>query len=407
MPSIWMPITFVKDCRAGDEIKRRAGRSSHSRLLQAIGCAAPLVEWWGAWGVQAVGDPPAPPAKFAATDPFRLQCSMAEERRPPSQRSAPPRNVNVLLVQDAFATWVPPTVGVILLATATLLDTLGVVSEQMASLFAVFGLLILGAFAVAGPLVSHRHPPKLAASAVMGLATLWIVLFSVPFTLRLFPGAPVATTAIDSHPAGTPLQLGNGRFDLVLDAHLPLSSERQTRQLHYALTLTDGAGKSHRYHGELGDSWQTRRLGRRGTAPVHLEHLSTSHEIDNPAGGTLRLDEVTLSGVPNATLAASFYRHRAPAAVWLLAGGILLALGVLAFDLWWDPERTPTATLLTATAAGAVWVFCSTTAGHPGLRQVFGSTIVGGIGGVPTAGIAAWLARRSPWTRAITSHRAT
>jgi hypothetical protein len=133
--------------------------------------------------------------------------------------------------------------------------------------------------------------------------------------------------------------------------------------------------------------------------------LSTTHEIDNPAGGTLRLEDVTLSGVPNATLAASVYRHRVPAPLWLLSVGILLALGALAFDLWWDARRTPTAALLTATATGAVLVFCSSAAGHPGLRQVFGSTIVGGIGGIPTAGIAAWLARRSPWTRAITSRR--
>jgi hypothetical protein len=121
--------------------------------------------------------------------------------------------------------------------------------------------------------------------------------------------------------------------------------------------------------------------------------------IDSPAGGSLRLDDVTLSGVPNATLSGSFYRHRIPGEVWLLVGGILLGLCALAFDLWWDPRRTPTAALVTATATGAMLVFCSSAAGHPGLRQVFGSTIVGGIGGVPTAGIIAWLARRSRDTR--------
>ena len=332
---------------------------------------------------------------------------MVEKKRPAPKRSSPPRHVNRLLVEEALSTWIPPTIGAILLGGATLLDALGAVSEPLASMVAVFGLLILGVFAVFGPLLRAAHPPKLRPAAIAGIALAWIAIFSVPFALRLFPGPPVATAALETHPKSTSLSIGEGRFDLVLDAHLPMSSERQTRQLHYSVTLTDGAGQPYRYDGELGDRWQTRRLGRRGTAPVHLEHLSSAYGIDNPAGGTLRFDDVTLSGVPNATLAASFYRHRVPASLWLLSGGILLTVGALAFDLWWDPRRTPTAALLTATATGAMLVFCSSATGHPGLRQVFGSTIVGGIGGVPTAGIAAWLARRSPWPRAITSQRAT
>ena len=222
--------------------------------------------------------------------------------------------------------------------------------------------------------------PKLQPLVLSAIALAWIATFALPFALRLFPGAPVVTTVLEPKHTGNTFPLGNGRFDLVVDAHLPMSSDRQNRQLYYALTMTDGAGASHRYDGELGDRWQTRRLGRRGTAPVHLEHLSTSHEIDSPAGGSLRLDDVTLSGVPNATLSGSFYRHRIPGAAWLLVGGILLGVCALAFDLWWDPRRTPTAALVTATATGAMLVFCSSAAGHPGLRQVFGSTIVGGIG---------------------------
>lgn len=310
------------------------------------------------------------------------------------------------MVEEALSTWVAPTIGAILLGAAMLLDALGALSEPVAAVLAVVALLILGAYAALGPLMHGTEAPKLQPLVLSAIALAWIATFALPFALRLFPGAPVATTVLEPTHTGNTFPLGNGRFDLVVDAHLPMSSDRQNRQLYYALTLTDGAGASHRYDGELGDRWQTRRLGRRGTAPVHLEHLSTSHEIDNPAGGSLRLDDVTLSGVPNATLSGSFYRHRIPGEAWLLVGGILLGLCALAFDLWWDPRRTPTAALVTATATGAVLVFCSSAAGHPGLRQVFGSTIVGGIGGVPTAGIIAWLARRSSWTRAITSRRA-
>jgi hypothetical protein len=271
------------------------------------------------------------------------------------------------LFKEALTTWLPPTVAALFLGATVLLDALGAVSEQIAALTAVIAPLILGVFAVVGPLLRDPQPAKLGPAVLGGVALVWIALFSAPFALRLFPGAAVATTALEKHQASELLPIGEGYFDMVLDAHLPMSSERQNRELHYALTVVDGAGHSHRYDGELGDRWQTRRLGRRGTVPVHLEHLSTAHEIDSPAGETLRLDEVTLSGVPNATLAASFYRHRIPGTLWLLCGGGLLTLGALAFDLWWDPHRTPATALLMATATGAVLVFCSSAAGHPGL----------------------------------------
>jgi hypothetical protein len=316
------------------------------------------------------------------------------------------RQLRGLLVQDALTTWGPPTVGALLLAAAGILDALGAISDRVAAFLAVIALLMLGAFAALAPRVRNdRHPP-LAPSAMLGIGLAWIAVFTVPFALRLFPGAPIASTTIEPDHKTPDLAIGNGRFEVVLDAHMPLASERQDRHLHYDLTFVDGAGHPLHYDGELGDRWQTRRLGRRGTAPVHLEHLSTAHPLDHPAGGTVRLDAATITGVPNATLNASIYRNRIPDAVWLVIGGAAVALAALAFDLWWDPHRTPTAALLTASATGAMLVFCSSAAGHPGLRQVIGSTIVGGVGGVPTAGAAAWLARQSTWTRAITSRRA-
>ena len=329
---------------------------------------------------------------------------MAETKRRTPKRAAAPRNVNALLVEEAFATWLPPTVGVVLLAGATVLDALGAIAEPIASLVAVVGLLVLGVSTAIGPLLRDTDRP-LGAGALAAMAVAWVAIFAIPFTLRLFPGSPVATTPLEAKLANPVLPIGEGRFDLVLDAHLPPATERQTRQLHYSLTLTDAAGQSQHYDGELGDRWQTRRLGRRGTAPVHLEHLSAAHEVDSPAGGTVRLDDVSITGIPNATVAASFYHRRVPGFAWLLGAGIVLALAALAFDFWWDPDRTPTAAILTATATGAVVVFCSSAAGHPGLRQVFGSTIVGGIGGVPTVGAAAWLARRFPGLRGIAQGR--
>ncbi len=323
--------------------------------------------------------------------------------RDKSRGSTPKRNVQGLLLEEALTTWVPPTLAAILLAATMLLDALGAVPQKFAALSAVVALLILGATGALGPKL-RGEGRRLAPPILYGLALAWVILLSLPFALRLFPGAPVATVPLEPGRAGTVLPVGTGRFDLVVDAHLPMSSEHTSRQLSYDLSFVDGGGRSLHYDGQLGDRWQTRRLGRRGTAPVHLEHLSTSHEIDQPSGGTLRLDTVTVDGIPDATLSAAIYHHRTPRTFWLSVAGALIALGALAFDFWWDPRQTPTSALLTATAAGAMLIFCSSAAGHPGLRQVFGSVIVGGIGGVPTAGVATWLARQSPWVRAIIRH---
>ncbi|MCC6767275.1 MAG: hypothetical protein IT293_21710 [Deltaproteobacteria bacterium] len=330
---------------------------------------------------------------------------MLEAKR--GARTRPQRSIHLFLLEEALATWLLPTIGAAMLALAMLLDALGLMADPPTALLAVLGLLVLGASTVLGPLLGESHAARTSSALLIAATIAWITIFTTPFALRLFPGAPVATASLESEHTGEGLTLGSGRFDLVLDAHLPPALDRQNRQLYYALTLTDGAGTSQRLAGELGDRWQTRRLGRRGTAPVHLEHLSASHPIDDPAGGSLRIDDVTLSGVPNATLSGAFYRHRVPRGVWLLLGGISLAIGALAFDLWSHPQRTPAATLVTATATGAMLVFCNSAAGHLGLRQVFGSTIIGGLGGVPTAGLAAWLAQRSSWIRARTSQRAS
>jgi hypothetical protein len=330
---------------------------------------------------------------------------MAEPKRRNSERAVPRRSVNALLFEEAFATWLLPTGALTLLAGAMLLNALGAISEPISALLAVVGLLVLGVSTTLGPLLHDPRPP-LGAGTLAVLAATWLTLFAVPFTLLLFPGSPVATTQLDATTADTELPIGNGRFDLVLDAHLPPATEHQTRQLHYALDLTDGAGQSHHYDGELGDRWQTRRLGRRGTAPVHVEHLAAAHEVDSPARGIVRLGGVSVTGIPNATVVASFYHRRLPDLGWLAGAGIALALAALAFDLWWDPTRTPTTALVTATATGAVVVFCGSGAAHAGLRQVFGSTIVGGIGGVPVVGVVAWLARRFPAVHAIAPGRA-
>jgi hypothetical protein len=131
-------------------------------------------------------------------------------------------------------------------------------------------------------------------------------------------------------------------------------------------------------------------MGRRGTAPSHIEHLSTS-QVVAIGTGALHLADVTLVGEPGATAVATAYPHRLPpmAALYVLAA--LLCIGALALDRWRDPRATATATIVTTAACAAALVFADSGAGHPGVRDVIGAALVGAIAGVTIGTGMAWL----------------
>ena len=317
----------------------------------------------------------------------------------PRPRPRPRRpSIRRLLLADALSTWVVPALSVTALALAILLNALGLVPGEVAAAIAALALLVLGAFTTAVSLRNSATTERtIPGGWLLAGATLWVVLLYYPLHCRIFPGWPLAQARLDASATGTVLPVaGHGsRFDLVVDAHLPLASEQRDRTVHYDLDLVDERGEPAHYAGELGDHWRMRRLGRRGTAPSHYEHLSTSHLVDDPTGSNLRLDRVVLTGEPGATLTAAVYPHRTPAAPLLYAGAGLLTLLALGLDLWTHPRASPVTTLLTATAAGALVTFVASGAGHPGVRDLLGAVIAGGIIGVPLGALAAWVARKT------------
>jgi hypothetical protein len=230
---------------------------------------------------------------------------------------------------------------------------------------------------------------------VVAVAVVGIALVGYPFATRLFPGEPLRQITLDGAardavvvPAGAA-----SRVDVVVDGHLPLAADRRDRTLQYNIDLVDDAGAHEHVAGELGDSWRMRRLGRRGSAPSHIEHLSSEHTIDDAGRGVLRVADVTVSGEPKAAVVATVYGHRTPPALVLWAVAVALVLAALAVDLWWDPRATATATLVTATACTAALVFVTSGAGHPGIRNVIGATLAGAVIGVPAGALAAWIGR--------------
>jgi hypothetical protein len=313
-----------------------------------------------------------------------------------SSRGSRAPSIRRLLVADALSTWLVPALSLTVLALAVLLSAFGLITDGGTAATAGLALLVVAAFVMVTPwLGAQTARRRISLPWLLGGAALWIALLYYPLHCRIFAGPPLAKTRLDASAIGTILPVaGHGsRLDLIVDAHLPLAAEQRDRSVHYDFDLVDERGDSTHYTGELGDRWRTRRMGRRGTAPSHYEHLSTDHAVDNPSGSNLRLDRIVLTGEPAAALTASVYARRSPPASLLYTEAAVLTLLALAFDLWAHPQDNPVATLMTASAAGTLLTFVTSGAGHPGFRDLIGAAIVGSIAGVALGAVVMWIAR--------------
>ncbi|HEY2386014.1 MAG TPA: hypothetical protein VGK30_03555 [Candidatus Binatia bacterium] len=302
-------------------------------------------------------------------------------------------SIRRLLVGDALRSWVLPTAAIVVLLVAMLLDTLELVPDPAAAAIGALALLVMTAALAVAPLLTEDVDARVRPATVALLALAWVVVLAYPFTARLFPGAALGRVVLDPAAAGStlvPADAGS-RADVVVDLHLPMASDRRDRTVHYDVDMVDGAGDHSRIDGELGDSWRTRSMGRRGSVPSHLEHLSASHVVEAGTGG-LRLGGATLVGEPGATAAATAYPYRLPAMAVLYGLAIVLCAGALALDRWWDPRERPTVTIATTGAAAAALVFAGSGAGHPGMRDLIGVALVGAVVGFTLGSALAWLA---------------
>ncbi len=328
--------------------------------------------------------------------------SASRPRAGAAGKRAPQPSIRRLLIADALRSWLPPTIAIAVLALTMLLDAIELVPDGVAAAIAVVAFLVLAVFVAVAPVVADEHRGRLHPLVAIAAGAGAMVLLAYPLLVRLVPGAPLRELELDATARGAVLVSPDeaSHVDVVVDGHLPLAADRRDRTLHYDLDLVDDAGTHEHVSGEVGDSWRMRRLGRRGSAPSHFEHLSASSAVDVGSGG-LRVADVTLTGEPHATASATVYHRRTPPTAVLYGGAALLVLGALVFDLWWDPAAGSTTTMVTASACAAVLVFAAGGAGHPGIRDVIGAALVGTLVGAPVGGAAAWLGRLvSPFQRA-------
>ncbi len=304
----------------------------------------------------------------------------------------PQASIRRLLVGDALRSWALPTVAIVLLLAAMLLDIVELVPDATAALIAAVALLMIGASLILTPLLGEDAEGRVIPALAIALAVVWIAVLAYPFAVRLLVGAPLGRVPLDAAATGATLVPAHlaSHANVVVDLHLPVASDRRDRTVHYDVDLVDDAGAHVRIDGELGDSWRMRRMGRRGSVPSHLEHLSASHVV--PIGsGALHLAAATLVGEPGATAAATAYRYRLPGTAVLYGLAVALCAAALALDRWWDPRARATATIVTTAACAAALVFAGSGSGHPGMRDVMGAALVGAIAGITIGAAMAWL----------------
>lgn len=230
------------------------------------------------------------------------------------------------------------------------------------------------------------------AAALGAFAVLFAVVTIYPLhrTIHLEPA--VATQTLEPGKAAARVQLGgrSGPYRLVVQGHLPpAEASHASQEADYVLAVRQGEAPEQRFAGKFTERWSSRRLGRRGTAPVHVTHSVEQHTIDASTGEDLQVRLESL--VPAGSGAVTVEVHPDPFPRALFAGlGVLLGAAAVALDAWGgvSPSEGVT-TVMTLGALLGVAAFRRFAPAQPGFGDLLFNGAVGGLGGW-AAGTVLW-----------------
>jgi hypothetical protein len=238
---------------------------------------------------------------------------------------------------------------------------------------------------IGGDLTPTRSLAIVAFLPVFAAAALY------PFVRTIFP--PPAIASGDLEPGGRPLQVsvpdGGGPYRIVVDGHLPPSADRSNQSAHYRMTVERSGAPPAVLEGEFSERWGMRRLGRRGSAPVHYTRSSTVHEIDDPSGEGFRvvLDEI----VPPTSHGVTVHVYPEAVSPLVFVGiGAAATAGALLIDAWRAAEGGDgLMTMLALASLLGTASFRRFAPPHPGLGDLIFNAVLGGVVGAG-AGALLW-----------------
>jgi hypothetical protein len=305
--------------------------------------------------------------------------------------------VATAVVADAVSTWVIPTALGTIAVLAAAATGVGLLAPSPGLAITILAGLGLVAERALTKVVASASPGTVVAVAI-GLA--WIAVCYAPFHALLFPGAPLhEPIALHGADASLPVTIPTGgrrTIDLMLEAQLPPNPGSETAiPVTYVITVDDTAQARTVLSGRFEESFQTRRLGRRGTAKVVHAHHAERRLLSNPTGGDVTIGAVTLEPSAGATLTVTAYPHPLPSTVVLAVLALVVLAAVVVIDARVVPASEGVLTYATPAALGAALALWTSNTVHPTVSSLVGSLIFGGPLGLGLGALLWAVARRT------------
>lgn len=218
-------------------------------------------------------------------------------------------------------------------------------------------------------------------AVLFGLGLAMATFYTFERTVYLAP--PIASS--DLRPKGPPLEVATqgspGPYLVVVEGHLPENQGRASQSVHYVMNVDHGSGAPEVLQGDFTEKWSMRRLGRRGSAPVHTVRDVDQYHVADPAnaGFKVSLDELSPASAGEVTV----HVHPDPfPTVVLIAIGVGLTAAAMVIDTWQGAEATEglttALTLCTLLSAAAFRRFAPA---HPGLGDLLFNVALGSLAG--------------------------
>ena len=171
--------------------------------------------------------------------------------------------------------------------------------------------------------------------------------------------SPVFTSEVKAQADAVvvPLHHEPGPYRLLVEGRFPPGAQGVHRIAHYEIDLEDG-GQHQRLEGEFSDEWARRRVGRRGSANVHLVHDVVEHRVSASHGDDLSLRLESISAEAGNSVTVEVYHVEFPQIVFI-GFSILMTLAALFVDARREDDSyaatAATLSLVAAIAAMQAW----------------------------------------------------
>ena len=291
------------------------------------------------------------------------------------------------VVMDWLRGWTLPLVGIFTAILMWLLATVSLIEMSTGLEIAAVSLFVAAVHAGVHEFLDERTTAATAATLVAFVALLAFVALG-PLHEFLKPGPPLATAELHRGDPEVALPVGGlaGTYRITLEGHLDQTGGQVTRTVPYRLGVTTGTNEPDVLEGEFSERWGRQRLGRRGSAQVHIVRGGTQHVVTDGTGDDLRL---SLQSIGEGAHSVTAEVHRSSFPDWLFFGlGLALTAAAILVDSWREAGAgNLPLTLVTLCMVFAVAAIRRFAAPHPQFGELIFYGGVGTVGGFLTGSV--------------------